>query len=468
MPVLYYLYALKAFLLQSIKLSELTRRIHQTINEAFADQLFWVVADVTSHNFKPRENRHYLILAEKQEGTNALVAKVETIAWQDGARQIAQFEKATGQRFTNDIRVLVRVSVDYSSAYGLRLTLHDIDPNFTIGDLERQKQAVLQRLLTECADFIQKAGDRYVTRNNQLSLNPVIQRIAVITSSSSAGYEDFKHILHSNGYRYTFRTDPYFTAVQGEANAGAIRQKLLDVHQSGISYDAVVIIRGGGAQTDFLVFDTFALGQVVAKFPIPVITGIGHQRNETIVDLMAHTPTNVPTKAAEFIIAHNRKFEEAVLDAQKMVLIKAQQLLTLHKDRITRANQVIVNTTKNILFSRQKSLVEVSNHLLSWPGSLLSNKANDLKNALSNLGIYARNYFVHQNSHIEHCISLFKLMSPEALLKKGFALVYHKGKITGNPDGLSAGDEITVLLSDTELHSVITTKNKSNGTAFKL
>lgn len=456
------------FSLQSIKLSELTRRIHQTINEAFADQLFWVVADVTSHSFKPRENRHYLILAEKQEGTNALVAKVETIAWQDGARQIAQFQKATGQRFTNDIRVLVRVSVDYTSAYGLRLTLHDIDPNFTIGDLERQKQAVLERLLTECADFIQKAGGRYITRNNQLALNPVIQRIAVITSSSSAGYEDFKHILHSNAYRYTFRTDPYFTAVQGEANAGAIRQKLLDVHQSGIPYDAVVIIRGGGAQTDFLVFDTFALGQVVAKFPIPVITGIGHQRNETIVDLMAHTPTNVPTKAAEFIIAHNRKFEEAVLDAQKMVLIKAQQLLTLHKDRITRANQVILNTTKNILFSRQKSLVEVSNHLLSWPGSLLSNKENDLKNALSNLSIYARNYFVHQNSHIEHCISLFRLMSPEALLKKGFALVYHKGKITGNPDNLSAGDEITVLLSDTELHSVITTKKKSNGTAFKL
>lgn len=454
--------------MQAIKLSELTGRIQETIREAFADQFFWVVADVTNHSYKAKEQWHFLVLAEKQDGSGFILARADAVAWKAGALQIAQFERVTGQPFKNDIRVLVKVSVEYNAAFGLRLTLHDIDPNYTIGALEQQKQATLRQLLLECRDFIRQSGDRYITRNNQLPLHPVLQQIALIASDSSAGYEDFRHILDSNLHRYVFDIDCYFTQVQGEANAGAVRQKLLDIHRSGKPYDAVVIIRGGGAQTDFLLFDTFALGQIVAKFPIPVITGIGHHRNETIVDLMAHTATNAPTKAAEFIIAHNRKYEEAVLNAQKMILIKAQQMLTFQKDRITRVNQVVVNTAKNVLFNRRKGLVEVSNHLLSRPGSMLTNRRNDLKNALSNLDIYTRNYFQYQKSHIDHSITLFKMMSPETLLKKGFALIYHKGRITTDPETISAGDEITVRLADTELHTIVKTKNQSNGTEFKL
>lgn len=476
--------------MQAIKLSELTGKIHQTIHQAFADQLFWVMADVTNHSFKAKESWHFFTLAEKQEGTHSILAKAETVAWKAGSIKIEHFEKITGQPFRNDIHVLVKVSVDYNSSFGLRLTLHDIDTNFTVGVLEQQKQAILQQLLTDCSSFIQKSGEHYITRNSQLSLHPVIRKLAIITSHSSAGFEDFKHILESNPHRYTFSIDHYFTAVQGEANAGAIRQKLLEVHQSGQPYDAVIIIRGGGAQTDFLIFDTFQLGQIVAKFPIPIITGIGHQRNETIVDLMAHTATNAPTKAAEFIIEHNRKFEEGMLDMQKSILIKAQQMLSGrqrlltsietnivnqsrdliagHKDRIMNTHQSTINTAKTILFKGQKTLVEISNQLLSRPRSILSNKQNDLENSISNLSVYNRNFIQNQRSYIAHCVTVFNLMSPANILKKGFAIVYHQGKITSNPDLIAAGDDISVRLADTEISAVVTTKKQANGTEFKL
>jgi len=245
------------------------------------------------------------VLAEKQEGSNAIIAKAEAVAWKAGSVKIRDFERITGQPFKNDIQVLAKVAVDYNPLHGLKLTLVDIDINFTIGALEQQKQEILLRLLTECPDYIRRVGDQYLTLNKQLQLNAVIQKIALIGSGSSAGYEDFVHTLQNNAYQYRFTIDNYFTAVQGQANASMVRQQLIAIYNSHIAYDAVVIIRGGGAQTDFLLFDTFILGQAVAKFPIPVITGIGHQRNETIVDMLAHSPTNAPTKAAEFIILTN-------------------------------------------------------------------------------------------------------------------------------------------------------------------
>lgn len=476
--------------IQSIRLSELTGKISQTIKDAFADKTFWVVADITNHNYKQKDDWHFFTLAEKQDGSNSVIAKAETVAWKSGSSKIREFERVTGQKFKNDINVLVKVSVEYNPAHGLKLTLHDIDTNFTIGALEQQKQEILSKLLSECAEFIQKVGEKYITRNNQLKLNTVVQRIALIASNSTAGYEDFIHTLENNPLRYKFFIDNYFTAVQGESNSAAIKQKFLEIYNSKKPYDAVVIIRGGGAQTDFLIFETFILGQIVAKFPIPVITGIGHQRNETIVDMMAHSPTNAPTKAAEYIIAHNKNFEESVLNTQKAILIKSQQLFSSHfqalaslnsnivnktrniiafyKDAINQANQVAINTTKSILFKRRTSLLEITNQILLKPRSIVSNKQNDFKNLISNINNYSRIYFQNQRGYVGHFVTIFKMISPENILKKGFAIVYHKGKIISNPENISVGNEITVLLSETEINSTVKSKRKSDGTEFKL
>jgi exodeoxyribonuclease VII large subunit len=214
--------------------------------------------------------------------------------------RIEEFEKNTGQAFTNNLHVLVQVSVDYHALYGLSVSVLDIDSNFMLGILEQQRNATLERLVKE-NDFIQKEGDGYSTYNSQLKLAAVIHKVAVISSSSSAGNEDFRHTMQHNDFGYVFQIDDYYTVVQGDNNAKLFLNKLIEIYSTGIPYDAIVINRGGGSQSDFLIFDNYNIGRAVAKFPIPVITGIGHQKNVSITDLMAHTHTKTPTKAAEFI-----------------------------------------------------------------------------------------------------------------------------------------------------------------------
>jgi exodeoxyribonuclease VII large subunit len=225
-----------------ITLSQLAAGIQGTIKNAFSGQSYWVVADITSHSFYPAKGYHYFDLVEKDAGSHQMTAKIAATAWGNGSIRIKEFENVTGQRFSNDMHVLIRVAVEFHPVYGLKLSLLDIDPSFTIGQLEQQKQATLQRLLIECADIIQRTQDGYRTRNKALRLNPVIQRIAVVSSASSAGYQDFMHTLQSNNYKYTFYTDNYFTAVQGEANAAQVCMQLEAIIASDKQYDTVVII----------------------------------------------------------------------------------------------------------------------------------------------------------------------------------------------------------------------------------
>ena len=292
--------------IQHIRLSELNKQIQAVIETNFNELQLWVIADITNHSFKEKTNYHYFDLVEKAESSNELLAKISGKSWGSGSSKIREFERITGQKFSNNINVLVRVKVNYHIVFGLSLDIQDIDTNFTIGVLEQQRQATLASLVANNPDVITRVGDRYITRNARLPLPMIIQRIAVVSSKTSAGNEDFKHTLLNNPYGYKFEIHDYHTVVQNEINAQQFLERLIDVFKSNIPFDAVVINRGGGSQTDFLIFDNYKIGLAVARFPMPIITGIGHQKNETITDLMAHTQTKTPTKAAEFIITHNR------------------------------------------------------------------------------------------------------------------------------------------------------------------
>ncbi|MGN6509121.1 MAG: exodeoxyribonuclease VII large subunit [Chitinophaga sp.] len=470
-----------------IRLSELNARISSVIETAFSTQQFWVIADITNHTFRPQKNYHNFELVEKD--ANGIIAKIAGQAWGTGSSRIRDFEQVTGQRFTNNINVLIRVNVTFHNVYGLSLELVDIDTNFTLGVLEQQRQATLAALV-ENNDFIQKDGDRYITRNNQLKLPAVIQQIAVISSSTSAGGEDFKHTLQNNPFGYLFFVDDYHTVVQGENNAEQFLSKLIEVFRSQKKYDAVVITRGGGAQTDFLIFDNYHIGRAVAKFPIPVITGIGHQKNETITDLMAHTKTKTPTKAAEFIIAHNRAYEDAVLAFQKSILIRSQQLFSMHfqslsvlnsvivnktrdlignyKDNLVQINQVTINTSKSILFNTRNALVNMSSQILSRPKIIVYNRLNDLQHTVSNLKSFNTIFLKKQQNYLNHYITVIKMMSPANILKKGFAIVKTDNRITSDPDDIKVGSDIEIILSGTKIRSAVKQKSTYDGTEFDL
>lgn len=476
--------------IQHIKLSELNKQIQAVIESNFNELTLWVIADITNHSFKEKTNYHYFDFVEKAEDSNKLVAKISGKAWGTGSTKIREFERITGQRFTNNINVLVRVKVNYHIEFGLSLDVQDIDTNFTIGVLEQQRQATLASLVANNPEVIAKVGDRYVTRNGKIPLPMVIQRIAVVASKTSAGNEDFRHTLLNNPYGFKFDIHDYHTVVQNEANAQQFLERLIDVFKSNIKYDVVVINRGGGAQTDFLIFDNYKIGLAVARFPIPIITGIGHQKNETITDLMAHTQTKTPTKAAEFIITHNKQFEDAILNFQKSILIKSQQtfsayyqrltalntsiinnsrtFLNDYKDKLVLNNQTVINKTKTLLFQNKSNLSFIASTLVSKPKAITSNKLNDLANTLSNINSFKTSYLRNQRGYLGHFVSVINLMSPKNILKKGFAIVKHNGEVTSNPDVLSPGSEMEVILMDKSIKSTVKSKSNYNGSEFNL
>ncbi|WP_254070841.1 exodeoxyribonuclease VII large subunit [Pedobacter sp. L105] len=452
----------------SIRLSELTTQIHDTISGVFGSRTFWVIADVTSHTYKPQSNFHYFELVEKDQSSVKILAKIGARAWGNAAVNISNFEKATGQQFKNDINVLVQVAVQYNPAFGLQLNLLDIDTNFTLGRFEQQRKETLHRLLRDNPAFIRLEGGQYLTRNSALPLNSVLQRIAVISSATSAGYQDFRHTLENNTFGYHFEIDDYFALVQGEGNAKQFLQKLIEVFDSGKKYDALLIIRGGGAQTDFLIFDNYELSRAVAKFPIPVITGIGHQKNETIADLMAHTSTKTPTKAAELLIAHNRNFEELMLSIQQQLVIKTFQMMTYHKEQLNHLNQITINSVKNLLHEKHRDMLNLSGMILTNPRIIISNKRKDLSNLLTNFTSFSRMYFTNQVRYIGHFESVVRLMSPQNILNKGFAIVKVNGVIAGNADKITPGMEMTVTLAQTEIRTKVIAKSPQHGKEFEL
>lgn len=452
----------------AIRLSALTKQIQQVIDGAFGQQTFWIIADITNHTFKSQSNYHYFELVEKDQSSSKIVARIAGRAWGNACVNISNFERVTGQQFKNDINVLIQVSVQYSTAFGLQLNLIDIDTNFTLGLFEQQRKDTIARLLAENPGFIQLSGTQFITRNNQLVLNQVIQRIAVISSATSAGYQDFRHTLDHNAFGYRFEVDDYFSMVQGESNARQFLSKLIEVFESDRKYDALFIIRGGGSQTDFLIFDNYELSRAIAKFPIPVITGIGHQKNETIADLMAHTATKTPTKAAELIIAHNRAFEESLIGIQKMLLIKTYQLINHHKDRLVHLNQVTIHTTRNLLHEHHRNILQLSGLILTNPRIIISNKRKDLSNLVGNIQAYSRMYFTNKRGYIGHFQSVVRLMSPQNILNKGFAILKVNGKIIGDTTEIESGTLLTVTTANAEIKTIVESKKEIDGKEFNV
>ncbi len=472
-----------------MRLSELSRKINDVLDKAFRTATFWVIADITNHGFKADKNYHHFELVEKSRESNELIAKISGKAWGRGAAKIEDFEKLTGQKFSNNIQVLVNVAVDFHSVYGLQINLIDIDPNFTLGVLEQQKQFTLQKLVAENA-FIQASGDRYITRNNQLKLPAVIQNIAMISSANSAGAEDFRHTLENNLYGYHFDLDFYFTEVQGEANASSFLKKIIEVFNSGKAYDVLVITRGGGSQTDLLIFDNYQIGRALAKFPIPVITGIGHQKNETIADLMVHTATKTPTKASEFIISHNRAFEEKIAVFQRMIIIRSQQLfsknfrslslcsgmivnhsrtlVSRNNDFLIRANQVTIHGSRALLYTSQMALLNTGSRFISGPRILINNQMNDINNRKSHLKVFTRRFIKSSGDQLLHHISIIKIMSPVNILKKGFAIVKVNGRVTSHASDIQVGEELEIILDKSQIQTTVRKKTKYNGSEFNL
>ncbi|MDR2967986.1 MAG: exodeoxyribonuclease VII large subunit [Tannerellaceae bacterium] len=408
-------------------LSELNRRIKDSIRETFPEA-YWVQAETSDVRIHTSSEHCYLEFIEKNPLTGQLAAKTRGTIWAKTFRMLKPyFEQETGRQFTSGLKVLVKVAVDYHELYGLNLTVLDIDPTYTLGDMARKRMEIIRQL----------QEDGIFTLNKELELPTLPQRIAVITSPTAAGYEDFLKQITENKAGFPFYIRLFPALMQGEKTEMSIIAALDHIYNNVEHFDAVVIIRGGGSAADLSSFDSYLLAANCAQFPLPVITGIGHERDDTVVDMVAHTRLKTPTAVAEFLIGKMQS------TADRLQLLSAG-LTTIVSSRLDRNRSTLKNlvgrlplVATSLLSAYTLSLEGLNNRIKNSTSALLSNKAKDL--LLSE--------------------QFIKLASPEYILKRGYSLTIKNGNIIKHASELQAGDIIISRFSDGEAESIVKENN---------
>ena len=400
-------------------LFELNRLVRETI-ECELPHEYWVEAELS----ECRESRGhcYMELIEKDEQTATPIAKARANCWAQKWVMIRPyFERATGQRLVAGMKVLLKVHPQFHEAFGFSWIVTDIDPTYTLGDMARKRQEIIRQLQEEGVFDLQK----------ELTLPLFCQRIAVISSETAAGYGDFCNQLADNPYGFQFQTQLFPAIMQGEGVEGSIINALERIYDQ--PFDCVVIIRGGGATSDMSGFDTLALAEHVANFPLPIITGIGHDRDESILDMVSHTRVKTPTAAAALLIDHLKEVLDTVNNAQNSITRLVQQKLSTLSTQLSSVSEAIPR-----LFSIVKTRQEA--------------KIDALQQRLPML---IERRFLAENHRLQLMEEKLKALDPQLLLKRGYSITLHKGRAVKDATTLKAGDEIETRLAQGLIHSIV-------------
>ena len=471
-----------------VSLSELQRQVKGKLEDLFSLPV-WVKAEISEMTIN-RSGHCYLDLVETEEGTDTVVARCRATIWSYTFRMLKPyFETTTGQVFTEGLKVLLQAKVEYHEVYGFSLNIRDIDPVYTLGDMARQRREIIHRL--------EEAG--VLEMNKELELPLVPQRIAVISSPTAAGLQDFLNQLHNNQHQFIFYTKLFPSVMQGMEAPRSITAALEQIFQYEDLFDAVVIIRGGGAQIDLACFDNYDLAFNVAQFPLPVITGIGHDKDDTVIDLVAHTRMKTPTAVAEFLISGALQFSQQLNDLEKQFTVSVNDQLEKNQDRLTDAadqlsllvNQLIVKqtnrlnidriqlanhserflkkqfselkglttNTKNkisIYVARQTHLLDQSGNQLNYTfrGQIVKNK-NLLIQFQQLVKIRAVETIRAENKNLLQITDKLRLVDPQNILKRGYSLTMMNGKILKSLQMVKIGDLLETRLSNGSIESKV-------------
>lgn len=406
-------------------LSELNQSIKDVIKNNF-NEGYWVRAE-TSDVRHHRNGHCYLEFIEKASDGQSLIAKARGTIWANTFALLKPyFEQETGQSFTSGITVLVRVTIDYHEIYGFGLNVIDIDPSYTLGEIARNRMLVLKKL----------EEDGVLTMNKELPLPEPLNKIAVISSPSAAGYEDFYNQLNNNNLGAIFYTKLFPAIMQGDRCESSNISALEKIYEHKQWFDAVVIIRGGGATSDLNCFDSYGLAFHCAQFPLPIISGIGHERDVTVLDAVAHTRVKTPTAAAEFLI--------------DKATVALTHLITLQ--------DTLVNSTRNILNYEEQQLNAWSKDLYHYAKSLLHSTKNDLLYLKDKLRNSVKHSLEKERFAIQKYEHFVSLSLPENMLKRGYSITTKNGKTIKSVADIGVGDLIKTQFSDGAVDSKIVDK----------
>lgn len=373
--------------------------VHEAVSNALPDE-YWVEAELAE--CRERNGHCYMELVEKDECSNSPIAKASAKCWRQTWTLLhATFLRATGQPLRAGMKVLLRVYPQFHEAYGFSWIVSDIDPTYTIGDLARRRQEIIKTLKAQGVFDLQR----------ELRLSPFAQRIAVISAESAAGYGDFCRQLLDNEYNLQFHTELFPAIMQGERVEQSVIQALNLINNRIDDFDAVVIIRGGGATSDMSGFDTLPLAENVANFPLPIITGIGHDRDECVLDMVSHTRVKTPTAAATLLITHLCNTLQQVADAENVIAHYALDRLQRHRLQLEHITTLLPHLAQRLMTEAHHSLERIQLKLEGY--------------------------------------------DPQLLLQRGYSITLHNGQIVKSPQDVKSGDEIETRLKQGTIKSII-------------
>jgi exodeoxyribonuclease VII, large subunit len=452
--------------MEYLSLFDLQQKIRDSLIGSFPLPL-WVVAEIGEMKLN-YAGHCYLELVEKDDTDNVKIrAKVNANIWANKFRLLkTYFESSTRIALEEGLKILVKVDVRFHEVYGLSLNIVDIDPSYTIGEIKLQRNLIIQRLL----------NDGIVDLNKELQLPMVPQRIAVISSSTAAGYQDFVSHISANQFGYCFRIELFAAVMQGNEAEASIIAALERIYIQSNDFDVVVIIRGGGSQTDLVCFDSYAVAANVAQFPLPVLAGIGHDKDESIVDVVAHQSFKTPTAVANFLIDRLAEFEgelddyagEIVNLAQRLIndqkvrtleveyglLNKIRDLLKLHDVAIGDIGYAISKEVNAVLNTQKRNADEMVHTLKTSVQFSLKRKRDVLQQIDREMEFSSRIGLTRLRNTLDNLEVRLNASSPQAVLKKGYSLTLHNGQVVRKLEGLS-GQEIETVLNAGRIKSKV-------------
>jgi exodeoxyribonuclease VII large subunit len=427
----------------TLTLFELNSLVRQVI-EGTLSQEYWVEAEVS----ECRENKGhcYLELIQKDERSATPIARASARCWASKWSVIRPyFERTTGQRLHAGMKVLLKVYAQFHEAYGFAWIVTDIDPNYTLGDMARKRQEIIRKLKEEGVFDMQK----------ELYLPLFCQRIAVISSQTAAGYGDFVNQLASNDFHLQFTTRLFPAVMQGDQIEASVIKALNAIYQQVDDFDCVVIIRGGGAVADMSGFDTLALAENVAQFPLPIITGIGHDRDESILDMVSFLRVKTPTAAAAFLISHLKEVLDAVNDAQDRITGHAQQKLSVLKAQLSAMAEVLPRVFSTIRTRQEARLDSLYSRFVNHAQQRALNFRLSIDSLATRLPILLEHRMMKEKHQLQLLEEKAKSLDPALLLRRGYSMTMKDGRIVRDATQLQAGDEIETRLEKGTITSIV-------------
>lgn len=451
---------------ERLSLTELQLIIKDSLYMALPD-MYWVIAEIAE--IKVNYNGHcYIELVEKQPDNVSISARIRGVIWNSRYRFLKPFfENSTGESLREGLKILFRAKIEYHEIYGLSLVINDIDPSFTLGELALKRQQILKRLEREGV----------LTMNKDLDFPQVPQRIAVISSSNAAGYSDFITHLRDNSYGYVFYTALFDTPMQGSDTQTGVIRSLDRIAQHAEIFDVVVIIRGGGSQTDLSWFDNYDIAYYITQFPVPVLTGIGHEKDLSVTDIVAWQALKTPTAVADFLIEcmvsaedHLNEISRGLTDMSLLILERNKNLIDTARLKLIPLAKMsvsefrsglsdiiikMINTGKEYLMNARLFPENQRSRLVSGAASCLSANRNSVSQVKKNLSSGSEIFLSMRKNEIAGFENMLKILDPDNVLRRGYTITSKKGRIIKSGSELSKDDIIDTRFSDGQVRSKV-------------